>query len=92
MERAEINAIGALVASLRAPGEGTLIVAIAAHAGCSDTPDGSLSVTVEASGHQATSEAVYLADALSLARAKLDREAAARAKKAADTKDHPHAR
>ncbi|MFS0771082.1 hypothetical protein [Sphingomonas sp. 1P08PE] len=74
MTRDEINSIGAMLASLRHADEKSVTIGFAAHAGCSDTPNGSVSATVEADGHSATSEAVALDDALHLARAKLARE------------------
>lgn len=83
MTRAEINAIGTMVAGLRDQGEGMVAISFAAHAGSSDTPAGSISATVTMGGLSATSEAVSLADALALARAKLAREVtASNAKKA----------
>ncbi len=80
MTRAEVNAIGTMLASLLHADESTVAVAFAAHAPCTDTRGGSVSATVSADGFSATSEAVSLDDALHLARAKLAREAAARAK------------
>lgn len=87
MTRAEINAIGTMLASLRHADESTVAVAFAAHAPCTDTRGGSVSATVTKDGHSATSEAVSLDDALRLARAKLDREAAAREKAKSDAKE-----
>lgn len=87
MTRNDTNAAQIALMALRDASEGAVIVAFGAHAPNSDTPAGSVSVTVSAAGHSATSEAVYLVDAISLARAKLKREAEARAAKAAKEKE-----
>lgn len=79
-EYATINHIGALLQSLRLDGE-DVIVAIGAHVGSTDTPDGHISATVRRGQHEETSNALRLADALSMARGKLD---AAEKKRAED--------
>lgn len=80
-EYATINHIGALLASLRLDGE-DVIVAIGAHDGSHDTPSGHISATVRRGQDVETSNALRLADALSMARGKLT----ATAKKRADDK------
>lgn len=82
MSDAEIKAIGVMLASLRNVDENSVVVSLGAYAPTADTFNGSVSATVTAGGHSATSEAVDLANALRLARAKLAREAEARATKA----------
>ena len=83
MSPAEINAIGAMLASLRNVDEHTVAVSFAAHTGSAETREGSISATVTAGGHSATSKGLNLNSALCLARGKLRREADARAKKGA---------
>ena len=87
MTREEANAAQIALMALREAAGGDLIVAFGAYAPNSDTPAGSVSVTIRGGGHTATSEAVYLSDALFMARAKLTREAEARARKAAEEKE-----
>ena len=88
MDRATINSIGDLLASLRALDECDLIVGIGAHGPSYDSRVGHMSVTLRRGKDEATSGAVKLDDALHLARAKLTAQAAARekakAKEAAD--------
>jgi hypothetical protein len=74
MSPAEINAIGVMLAGLRDATEGVVAIGFAAHDGDHDTPEGSISATVTASGITCTSSAVSLADALLIARGKLRRE------------------
>lgn len=88
MTRAEINAIGTMLSSLRHDNEAAVTVAFTAHGPSTDCRNGSVSVTVEAGGHSATEEAVSLADALALARARLVSDAKKReAVKAQDDAD-----
>lgn len=80
MTRALINAAGTALQAIRLPGEHDLIVSFAAHAPSPDCPiSGSVSVTIRRGRDEATSEAVHLDDAISMARGKLDRIAKARA-------------
>lgn len=81
-EYSTINHIGALLASLRLDGE-DIIVSIGAHDGSTDTPSGHMSATVRRGQDEATSNALRLADALSMARGKLT---AIEAKRADDRK------
>ena len=87
MNAAEINAIGALLKSIRHHDERFVTVSLTAHAPGFDTFEGSISATVAADGDTATSEAVTLDCALNMARAKLRNQAAARTKAAAEAKD-----
>lgn len=87
MNAAEINAIGALLQSIRHPDERFVTVSLTAHAPGFDTFEGSISATVAADGDTATSEAVTLDCALNMARAKLRTQAAARDAAAAKAKD-----
>ena len=84
MNAAEINAIGALLQSIRHPDERFVTVSLTAHAPGFDTFEGSITATVAADGDTATSEAVTLDCALHMARAKLRSKAAAKAKAAAE--------
>jgi hypothetical protein len=86
MEREEINAIGKALQSLRCDDERALFVEFGAHGLSTDTRNGSVSVTIMKAGHRFTYEAVSLQDALFGARAGVDREIAAKAKKAATRK------
>lgn len=87
MTRAEINAIGAMLAGVREKSEGALLVAFGAHGSSTDTPDGHMTATVEAAGYSATGSAVSLHDAIHIARYKLAADAKARAEKTAKDKE-----
>lgn len=80
--RALINALGQSLQALRLDDEAQVLVSIAANAPGPDTRDGSITVTIRSGADTATSEAVYLDDAIHLARGKLR----AAAKKRADEK------
>jgi hypothetical protein len=86
MTREDAHTAQIALMALREKSEGALIVGFGAYAPNSDTPHGSVSVTVTAAGHSATSEAVYLSDAIFMARAKLKREAEARKAAAEEAK------
>jgi len=86
MTRDELNNIGALLQSIRDAEEGAVIVGFGAHGPSYDSRVGHMSVTIEKQGETATSNAVYLQDALFLARAKVNAQIEAREKKAAEEK------
>ncbi len=87
MTRAEVNAIGTMLAGVREKHEGALIVSFAACAPSHDTPGGHMEATVEAAGHSETGRAVSLFDAITIARHKLAAGAKVRAEKAAKEKE-----
>lgn len=86
MTPTEINAIGAMLQSIRHPDERIVTLAFTAHQPNSESFDGSVSVTVANHVDTATSESVTLDCALHMARAKLRNMAEARIKAAADMK------
>lgn len=86
MSPTEINAIGAMLQSIRHPDESVVTLAFTAHAPNAESFDGSVSVTVANHVDTATSESVTLDCALHMARAKLRNMAEARDKAAAKAK------
>lgn len=85
-ERLSVNEIGQLLQSLRAEDESGLIVAYGAHGPSVDCRNGHVSVTIEAGQERETSEAVNLADAIMMARAKVKAAAEKRRKDAEKAK------
>lgn len=85
-ERMSANEIGQLLQSLRADDEDGLIVVFGAHAPSVDCRNGHVSVTIEAGPERETSEAVSLADAIMMARAKVKAAAEKRRKDAEKAK------
>lgn len=84
MTKEEINYLGVLLAKLReeAGGDDYVILSVGARGPNMDT-DGNTIATVRSGNDEATAEAKYLIDAINLAKGKVERERAARAKKAA---------
>jgi len=82
-----LKAIGEHLAALRRPNEGAVILSFGAHAPDFECSKGSVSITVEKGGETATASAAGtgLDNALALARAKVERQIEARAKKAEAT-------
>lgn len=80
MTRDEINEIGQQIARLRDEGDDYVIVAVGARGPNIDCDDGNAVATVRMGQDEATSEALYLHDAIALARGKILRERAAKAK------------
>jgi len=73
MDRQEINSLGDTLQRLREANESYLIVAIGARGPNTDCRNGNAVATVRIGTDEATSEALYLDDAIALARAKVRR-------------------
>jgi hypothetical protein len=84
--RAEVNAIGNLLASLRAAEEHAVSVTFSALAPSADCRDGSVSVTIRTAKDVETAEAVRLIDALWMARARIAASEKKRAEELAKAK------
>lgn len=69
------------IEALRHSGEDYLILAVGVRGPNMDCPEGNAVATVRMGDDEATSEALYLADAISLARSKILRERKAREEK-----------
>lgn len=69
------------IAALRDEGDDYVIIAVGARGPNMDMPEGNVLATVRMGDDTATAEAKYLQDAISLARAKIIGERAAREKK-----------
>lgn len=78
MTRAEINALGAGLRQLLEHGDDYVIVAVGARGPNFDCDDGNAVATVRMGNDEATSESLYLDDAIRLARGKILREREAR--------------
>ena len=83
MTKEEINYLGVLLAKLREEtgGDDYVILSVGARGPNLDT-DGNTIATVRSGNDEATAEAKYLIDAINLAKGKIERERAARSKKA----------
>ena len=81
LSREELAQLQALLARLRDHADDYVIVNVGVRGPNHDCPDGNAVATVRIGYDEATSEAMNLADALSLARAKILRDRMARAKK-----------
>lgn len=82
MERKDINDIGKLLLGLINHGEDYIIVSVGVHGPNPDCQEGNAVATVRMGLDEATSEALYLDDAIRLARGKILREREARKAKA----------
>lgn len=78
MTRAELTALQQQIASLREHGDDYLIIAVGVRGPNYDCEDGNAVATVRMGNDEATSEALYLDDAIRLARGKILRERAAK--------------
>ncbi|WP_311271336.1 hypothetical protein [Sphingobium sp. WCS2017Hpa-17] len=81
MDRNEINAIGTLLMKVRDAQADSIIVAIGALGPSADCRAGNMLATVKVGADTETAEAVGLADAIELAKAKCARAAEARTRK-----------
>lgn len=75
-----------MLATLRDPHEGAVIISIGSHAPSIDCRNGSFTASVEQEGITETSEAVHLHDAVLLARAKVKASLERREKERAEAK------
>lgn len=79
MDRQTVNEMGATLHAIRAyAGQDMVIVSIGARGPNLDCPAGNLIATIRRGDDEATAEAKYLADCISLASAKIDRDRKAR--------------
>lgn len=81
MANTELRDLQRRIAALRDRGDDYLIIAVGVRGPNYDCEDGNAVATVRMGNDEATSEALYLNDAISLARAKIIRERATREKK-----------
>ena len=81
----EIKALQSMLDRLRDVGDDYLILSVGTHGPNTDCPEGNAVATVRMGDDEATSEALYLTDAISLARGKILRERETR-RKAAESK------
>lgn len=86
MTREEMIKLQGRIEALRNVGEDYLVVGIGVRGPNLDCPDGNAVATVRMGDDEATSEALYLNDAISLARGKILRERKAREDRAAKEK------
>jgi hypothetical protein len=86
LDRAELDALQAQIEALRDPNEDYLILAVGVRGPNIDCYEGNAVATVRMGTDEATSEALHLADAISLARGKIIREREAAAKKREEDK------
>lgn len=86
MNRQDLHTLQALLDQLREPADDYLIVSVGVRGPNLDCDDGNAIATVRMGNDEATSEALYLDDAISLARAKIIRERKAREEKRAKEK------
>lgn len=86
MNRQDLHTLQALLDQLREQADDYLIVSVGVRGPNIDCDDGNAVATVRMGNDEATSEALYLDDAISLARAKIIRERKAREEKRAKEK------
>lgn len=86
MNRQDLHTLQALLNQLREPLDDYVIVSLGIRGPNLDCDEGNAVATVRMGNDEATSEALYLDDAISLARAKIIRERKAREEKRAKEK------
>lgn len=86
MNRQDLHSLQALLNQLRDLADDYVIVSVGVRGPNLDCDDGNAIATVRMGNDEATSEALYLDDAISLARAKIIRERKAREEKRAKEK------